>query len=336
MKNKEQVGGSFKRGDCWDYADGIVNAALKAAFPNGQVAQRSSLNPAKRGIEAATLEIDLIMFVQRKVTGGRGGFTLIELTVVILLIGIVVAISVPQLAPVIAFSQLEGSARHLAYYGRSLVARATMLREKITLRIDLDRQEYYAVRWVVPLTEEEQKQQDEAGGGDQLALLKEYMSEGALTPESMEKMAETGKLQSEKTGEELQTEAVSAAMADKFNQFQRRATEERAKNVKHEGFLDEIGPLFEKEFSLDEVEPVEEELEDAELRRTALPAEVRLESVMTGEGSKSKGLVEIELGPLGLQEDIAFYLLNEDGDYFTVTWQAASGATGFFEGKRDL
>lgn len=260
------------------------------------------------------------------------GFTLIELAVIMLLISVVAAISMPRLAPIIAFSQLEGAARHLAYYGRGAVARATMLREKITLRIDLENQEYYAVQWVIPKSAEELKKEREAP--DQVALLEQYFGSDTLTPEDIQKAMEGGPIRAGDDGEELDTDAVNLALADKFDLFARRMTEERAKNVKHESFLDEVGPLFDKKLNLEEEEPVEEEMTEPEVRRTQMAPEVRIDSVLTGEGSKSSGVVEIELTPLGLQEDVTFYLVNEDGDYFTVTWQAASGATGFFEGRQ--
>lgn len=266
---------------------------------------------------------------------GRGGFTLIELAVVILLIGIVAAISVPRLAPVIAFSQLEGAARHIAFYGRSLGAFSSMFRDRMTVRFDLDHQVFYTVRWVIPPPTEEQLKEAAGEGSDQMALLQQMMGSGGLTPEAMESLSYGQKLQVPGTREEIDPEAVNKVMGDKFDLFVRRANEERAKNVKHEGFLSEIGPLFDKKFALEEQEPVEEEITEPQLRRTDLPAEVRLENVLVGSASKSNGVVEVEVSPLGLQEDVTFYLKNEEGEYFTVTWQASSGATGFFEGKRD-
>jgi hypothetical protein len=165
-------------------------------------------------------------------------------------------------------------------------------------------------------------------------LLKQFIGGGGFTPETMAGMMQGQKLQVPGTRDQLDPDALNQIMNDKFDQFMRRATEERAKNVKHSGFLDEIGPLFDREFSLEDVEPVEEEIGDPQLRRAELPAEVRLESVVVGGASATRGVVEIAVTPLGLQEDVTFYLVNEEKEYFTVTWQAASGASGLFQGKR--
>lgn len=270
-----------------------------------------------------------------KADGGesRAGFTLLELAVVILLIGIISAIVFPQIFPVIVYSRLEGSARHLANFGRGAMAHATLLREPITVRLDLDKQEYYAFRLVIPKSDKEEEEEP-----DQLALLSDFKHGGGLSSEEVSAMMRGESLSGApaKNRGEFDPELANKQMSDKFDLFARRATQERAKNVKHEGFLDEIGPLFEKEFALDELEPVEEELMDPVLRRTTLDEDVRIEAVVVGGARYTKGVVEIELTPLGVLEDVGFHVVNADTDYFTVTWNAVSARANLLARKEAL
>ena len=74
----------------------------------------------------------------------RRGFTLIELMVVISLMAMIAAISLPYFLPVLLYSTHEGAARHLANYGRSAIAHTTLEKETITVMIDLDNQEYWS------------------------------------------------------------------------------------------------------------------------------------------------------------------------------------------------
>ena len=68
----------------------------------------------------------------------RGGFTLIELAVVIVIVAAVAAVAFPRLIPILAYSELEGSARHAAQFGRAALGEAAMLSKELTIRIDLD------------------------------------------------------------------------------------------------------------------------------------------------------------------------------------------------------
>ena len=123
-------------------------------------------------------------------------------------------------------------------------------------------------------------------------------------------------------------------MRDRFEQFVRAQLASRAKQVEHEGILDEIGPLFDKPFSLDNEDDAWEEVKEPLLERTQLPDGVVLESLWVGGKEHSGGQVEIELTALGLAEPVVFHLTNEDGDYFTVTWDAITGVTRIERGKK--
>ena len=88
------------------------------------------------------------------------GFTLIELMVVIVIMAMIAAISLPYLLPTIIYSTHEGAARHLANYGRSAIAHATLDKETITVMIDLDNQEYWSERLPEPAPEEEEAENE--------------------------------------------------------------------------------------------------------------------------------------------------------------------------------
>ncbi|HPO13333.1 MAG TPA: prepilin-type N-terminal cleavage/methylation domain-containing protein [Candidatus Hydrogenedentes bacterium] len=265
-----------------------------------------------------------------------GGFTLIELSVVIFLIALISAIAFPQLAPVIMFTELEGEARHLSNYGRAAIAESTLFRADITVRFDLDNQEYYCIRVVYPEPESDEGEPAE----DQMALLSQLRGSGMSTAD-LGGILSSARMQGDTLGlpDGFDDEAANRQLSDKFDRFARRVLEERAKNVKQEeSLLDEIGPLFDPEdkFSLDLAEPEEQELVDPALQRVLLSPTVRLESVIIDGVAQSRGVAEVKLSPLGLSSEVGFYLVNEDEEYFTVIWDPLTGGTNILDGKQDI
>ncbi len=273
------------------------------------------------------------------------GFTLIELVFVMFMIGVIAAITFPQLVQVIAFSELEGDARHLANYGRGIVAEATLLGDEITVYFDLGKdpqesQEYWAVRWVYPDEGEGEAEADI----DQLGLMAEMQRGDKFSPERLLDAFNNGKNANGLLGEDMLPDGFDAELAqsqlnDKFNRFARRILEQRAENVIHdEGFLEEIGPLFdpEDEFNLDEDEPVEEEIMDPILQRTRLTDGAWIETVSIGGESYTSGLVELELTPLGLEQKVGFHVVNGEGDCYTVIWDPLTGGANVTNEKEDL
>jgi prepilin-type N-terminal cleavage/methylation domain-containing protein len=269
----------------------------------------------------------------------QAGFTLLELALVVFLIGLVAAMAVPQILPIIAFSELEGSARHIAGFGRGAMAQSALLRDRIVVRVDLKTQEIYAVHWIVEETEEEKKLKE--AEPDQLAKLAQLKEKGIRSAADLDKSllqgGELGSLLSGKDGA-FDEELAGYQMSDKFNNFARQALETRAENVKHdESFLEDVGEIFgaEEVFDLDEKEPVEEELGDPILRRTKLREGVTITGIDLDGDHISKGVVEIEFTVLGLAQKAVFYIENEDGDAFTVLWDPVSGRTNIFPGLKE-
>lgn len=276
---------------------------------------------------------------KRTTRAAQSGFTLLELALVVFLIGLVAAMTVPQIMPVIAFSELEGSARHIAGFGRGAMAQSALLRERIVVRVDLKTQEIYAVHWIIPETEEEKKEKEKEP--DQLAKLAQLKEKGIRSAADLDKSmlqgGELGSLLSDGKGA-FDEELAGYQMTDKFNTFSRDALEARAKNVKHdEDFLGNVGEIFGKEevFDLDEKEPVEEELGDPILRRTKLREGVQITGIDLDGDHISKGTVEIEFSVLGLAQKVVFYIENEDGDAFTVLWDPVSARTNIFPGRKE-
>lgn len=261
-------------------------------------------------------------------TGTNRGFTLVEMAVVVFLLALIMSVALPQLVPLIAFSELSGAARHLANYGRGAVAESTMLRETLLVRFDLDAQEYYTVRIEYPDPVEGEEYVDQWSLLSSSRALESKEFAGALAQGRVD-----GLLQGMPDG--YDDAEADAQLSARFDRFARRTLEARAQNVKQDpGILDEIGPLFEREFSLTLDEPIETELTDMVLERVRLPKSIRIESVEVEGVEYRSGLVEVELNPLGLAGLAGFYLVDDDGEYYTVVWDPVTGQTRFLSGQQ--
>jgi prepilin-type N-terminal cleavage/methylation domain-containing protein len=266
---------------------------------------------------------------------GEAGFTLIEMVVVTVLIGIVMAVALPQLMPAIVMSRGEGAARHLAGFGRTAMAQASLMRENITVKFNLDEQTYWAERLVREDEEEFFKNQEEGkeGGKDEKS--------GKDKSGSMDLMGSSGLRQKQfgstmgKADDPAAAEDEAArTMRDRLERYVRMQTETRARKLDKGSLFEDMGPLFEKKFDLEDTESNIEEIKEPLLQRTALPQGVAIELVRVGSTDYGAGDVEIELSSLGLFEPILFHVKSEDEDYFTVAWDPLTGTARFERGKK--
>jgi prepilin-type N-terminal cleavage/methylation domain-containing protein len=274
-------------------------------------------------------------FRHSRLRDGRAGFTLFELLAVMFIIALVLAVTAPQLIPIIAYSEAEGAARHLANYGRAAMAHAAMMKDDLAIRVDLDNQELFAVHWVIPVDEEEQAKAAEDAPPDQMQLLTQYAEKEGLSQQELQAKVASGDLSGLPEG--FDPQLLNQQLDDKFNRFHQRALMVRAKNVKHdESLLAQVDIFDKKKFKIEEEkEPVEEEITDPIIGRTRFGGSGWIESVEIDGVRTSHGTAEIQISALGLASHVRFYVVSEDGDYFTVSWDPVSGTSNFYYGLRE-
>lgn len=259
-----------------------------------------------------------------------------ELAVVMGIIAVIVTMTLPQLLPALTFTTHEGAARRLAGYGRSAIGHATLMRERVTVKIDLNLQEY----WTERLPEAPEKE----GLGEEGRFFDEMDD---LPTDSIELFALA--MEASGGGDEMLDDERNQKIVDRqrdkmnrrFERMARQALLTQAKRVVHDrqGILDEVSPLFESEFSLDpdadeELEP--EELLGPLLRRGRVPNGVEIDSIRIGEEVFTSGLVEIEITPLGLEKAVVLFIVNDEGHFFTVEWDPVTGGTHMRSGRESV
>ncbi len=256
------------------------------------------------------------------------GFTLIELMVVTAIIAAVLAVALPQFLPAIMYTTHEGAARHLANFGRAAIAHVTFEKEAITVKVDLDAQQYWAERLPEPPEEEANElhqgmQEDRKLPEDDRELFR--MAQDALENPQGGRGNDQGSAVLDEQRDR---------MAEQFDERARQTLTARASRIKQDERFEARDPaasVFSSMTADDAPEP--EAVDSPLLGRTTVPEEVRLVRVAVAGKHYEEGVAEIELSPLGLAAEAKFWLMNEDGEMLVVRWDPVTGRASVHEGS---
>lgn len=268
-------------------------------------------------------------------TPKSSGYTLIELSLVLAIMLIIMAVAFPRLLPVILSSNLEGAARHFGGYGRAAMAQAVLSHENLVVKIDFERQEYWTERLLEPVDEEavEGLDTESIDSGRNAMFSQTNPMRDSLFGGDASEEDDTDSLM-----DPAQMEEQAIEMLDDFDRYAMASLKARLRNVgDKEGILEGVGDnMFEEDFSLEaegDEEEDSEELKTPILLRTRMPEDIVLESVRVGNETFTGGLVEIDVTPLGLMEPVVAYFKSEDGEYMTVAWDPITGGASTHDGK---
>ena len=248
----------------------------------------------------------------------RNGFTMIELMVVMIVMVLLMSVAMPQLWPTLAYAGLEGQAHHLANFGRAAVAHCTLMRERFVIKIDLNDQKYWAEK-VDEAPEALGIQTDKKNADDKEQ--QPFVPLSQLDPTTLNK---------------LDPAQRSRQCRQAMEMFVRTAIAARASNVQQEddGFLKDVGPKF-KKFELGGKKKKDNTVHLNLLEPTTMPDNIAIDSVVVGGKTYTKDTVEVEILPLGLTQNVTFYLKGENNDYYTVVWDAITGGARVYDGKKE-
>ncbi len=265
----------------------------------------------------------------------RRGFTLIELLVVIAIMAGVIAMAAPRLLPVLLFSTHEGAAQHLANYGTAAMAEAALGGETLTFKFDFAAQEYWVEKTPEPVDEEEEKL--DTASGDKTKTLNGFPKDDA----ELERLAQAELAKQSSGGLKAgakQSEAGLNVLDEQALRMSKSAAKRargligaRADRVKHD---ERALPRSQQKDKFELTGPDEKKMEPEEvggalLGRTHLPEEVTLVLASVGGKEYEKGVVEAVITPAGIEVETKFWLMNSEGHAFVVTWDPATGQTGF-------
>jgi prepilin-type N-terminal cleavage/methylation domain-containing protein len=258
------------------------------------------------------------------------GFTLIELMIVILLMGMIVGTAAPRLLPLLMLTEHESEARRLVGYGRSAMAHASMTHTPIRVRIDLDQQKY----WTEALPSLIPESESAASGSKGSAYGGYDEDEDDWVPDDDIELARASsqilkgdEVDQEYTSEDEQNKVLDkqrGQMQDQFRAMADNSLFARALRVKHDddGYVEDRS-LFNRNddgYEDDDEEEMRQPVSDPLLAPHVVIDSVWIDSVMIGDEEFKKGIVDIELSPLGLDTEVSLALFNEDEDLLIVHW----------------
>ena len=287
------------------------------------------------------------------------GFTLIELMMVILLIGMIASVATPRLLPLLTITEHENEARRLVGYGRSAMAHAALTRKPIRVRIDLDRQEYWAEE-MPQLIRDPETESSGYGADDDDKFDDDVPEDEYELQETTKKILrdnekknpsftardrdrdreednDEDELDSRYDDEEARQSVLDKQkekMEERFRSMSDNSLYARALRVQHDDEWTDEDRFDLDEFRKDEEEDLDDEdipkpLNDPLLQAHRVIETVWIDTIYIGEEEYSKGVVDIELSPLGLENEVTFAVFNEENDLLMVYWDPLSGSAWY-------
>ncbi|MFP6584863.1 MAG: prepilin-type N-terminal cleavage/methylation domain-containing protein [Candidatus Hydrogenedentota bacterium] len=257
----------------------------------------------------------------------RNGFTLIELMIVILLMTMIVSIAAPRLLPLLSLTEHENEASRLAGYGRAAMAHTALTHSSIRVRIDLDTQEYWA-ETLPDLV----KSYGTTGGYGSENDDDDWIPEDKIgLAQASSQILQGDEVEQEYNTEEEQNKVLDkqrGEMEDRFRSMADNTLFARALRVHHDDYDyvdDESIFARNREYEEEDEEAVREPVSDPLLAAHTVIDSVWIDSITIAGEEYVKGIVDIELTPLGLDTEVRLSLFNEDGDLMTVYWDPMTG-----------